>query len=158
MNPASDLLAVPETRLDYAKASPGVVEAMLGLEKHVRACGLERPLLELVKMRASQINGCAFCLNMHAEQTLAAGETITRLNLIAAWEESPVFTPRERAALLWTESLTEIATTRAPDEVFAAVRAQFTDKELADLTLAIVAINGWNRFSVAFRRHPDIKS
>ena len=120
----------------------------------MRQSGLEHSLLELVKTRASQINGCAFCLDMHTKDARAAGETEQRLYALSAWQETPFFTDRERAALAWTEAVTRVADTHVPDDVFDLVRQQFTEKELADLTLAIVTINGWNRLSVAFRKVP----
>lgn len=127
-----------------------ILRAMLGLGVH-QDTGLEPALLELVKMRASQINGCAFCLDMHSKDARAMGETEQRLLLLPAWRETELYTERERAALIWTEALTEIADDRVPDEVYAAVRPHFTDDELAFLTLAVIAINSFNRFNVALR-------
>lgn len=142
-------------RMNYYAAAPKVLKAMLDLTKVPAESGLEHSLLELVKMRASQINGCGFCIHMHSREAIAAGETAERLLLLDAWRESPLFTDRERAALIWTESLTLVAETRAPDEDFAAVKAQFSDEEIVNLTLAITTINAWNRFSVGFRSiHP----
>ena len=138
-------------RLDYKKASPGAYEAMRGLELHLAKCGLEKPLVELVKMRASQINGCAFCLDMHSKDARAAGETEQRLYVLEGWREAPFSSARERAALAWTEALTLLPETHAPDDVYEEARAQFSEQELVDLTLAIVAINGWNRIAVGFR-------
>ena len=138
-------------RVDYTKASPGAFRAMFGLERYVRGCGLEASLLELVKMRASQLNGCAFCLDMHSKDARAAGETEQRLYLLSAWREAPFYTPRERAALAWAEALTLVADGHVPEEVYEEARAHFGEKELVDLSLAVVAINGWNRLSVAFR-------
>ncbi|MCA9529071.1 MAG: carboxymuconolactone decarboxylase family protein [Myxococcales bacterium] len=123
---------------------------MLGLETHVRGSGLESSLIELVKMRASQINGCAYCLDMHSKDAMAAGETAQRLHVLAAWREAPFYTERERAALAWTEALTRIADNGVSDADFEAVRAHFEERELVDLTLAIVAINGWNRLAIGF--------
>ncbi|HET7306645.1 MAG TPA: carboxymuconolactone decarboxylase family protein [Gammaproteobacteria bacterium] len=143
-----------EPRLAFAKVSPGAYKAMSALQAGVEASGLEPSLLELVKFRASQINGCAYCLDMHSKDARAAGETEQRLYAISAWDETPFFTDRERAALAWTETLTNISETHAPDEAFEAARQHFTDKELVDLTLAIVAINGWNRFAIGFRSVP----
>jgi len=140
--------------MDYAKAAPEGYKAMSGLESYVRQCGLEHPLLELVKTRASQINGCAFCLDMHTKDARAAGETEQRLYALSAWEETPFFTDRERAALAWTEAVTRVVDTHVPDEVYELVGKNFSEKELADLTLAIVTINGWNRLAVAFRKVP----
>jgi AhpD family alkylhydroperoxidase len=139
------------TRIDYTKASPAAVKAMLHLQNTVNRCGLEHSLLELVKMRASQINGCALCLEMHFKDAKAAGETDERLYLLNAWREAPFYSDRERAALLWTETMTLIAEKGAPDDVYAEVREQFDEAELANLTLAIVAINGWNRFNIGFQ-------
>jgi AhpD family alkylhydroperoxidase len=124
---------------------------MAALEEVVRKSELEPELMELVKLRASQINGCAFCLHMHYEEALKAGDTPVRLNLLPAWEESRMFTEAERAALLWTESLTNIATDRAEDETYAEVKAHFSDKEMADLTLAVAMINAWNRIAISMR-------
>jgi AhpD family alkylhydroperoxidase len=140
--------------MDYVKAAPDGYKAMSALESYVRQSGLEPSLLELVKTRASQINGCAFCLDMHTQDARAAGETEQRLYTLSAWEETPFFTDRERAALAWTEAVTRVADSRVPDDVFELARKHFSEKELADLTLAIVAINGWNRLSVAFRKVP----
>jgi AhpD family alkylhydroperoxidase len=138
-----------QKRVDYAKASPGAVRAMLGLEQYSRQSGLEKPLLELVKMRASQINGCAYCLDMHSKDARAAGESEQRLYVLSAWREAPFYTPRERAALAWTEAVTEIARGGVSDELYRHVREHFDEKELADLTLAVIAINGWNRLAIA---------
>ena len=141
-------------RIDYSKVSPAAFRAMFGLEKYVRGCGLEAPLLELVKMRASQINGCAFCLDMHSKDARAAGETEQRLYLLSAWREAPFYTERERAALAWTEALTLVSEDHVPDEVYDEVRGHFSEKELVDLSLAVVAINGWNRLAIGFRSEP----
>ena len=130
-----------------------VLRALLGLGVHANT-GLEPALLELVKMRASQINGCAYCLHMHSRDARALGESEERLYLLDAWRESPLYSDRERAALAWTEALTRIADTHAPDADYEAARAQFSEKELIDLSMAIVAINGWNRFAIAFRAVP----
>lgn len=143
-----------EPRMDYMKTAPDGYKAMSALESCVRQSGLEHSLLELVKARASQINGCAFCLDMHTKDARAGGETEQRLYTLSAWQETPFFTDRERAALAWTEAVTRVADTHVPDDVFELVRQQFTEKELADLTLAIVTINGWNRLAVAFRKVP----
>ncbi len=144
-----------ESRLDYRTASPGAVRAMGGLEQHLAKCGLEKPLLELVRLRASQINGCAFCVDMHATDARKAGETERRLTAVAVWRETPFFTDRERAALEWTESLTLVSQNHVPDEVWDLVKLHFTQTEIVDLTLMVVAINGWNRFGVAFRKMPE---
>lgn len=141
-----------DQRLDYRSASPAVLKAMLHVENVVHRSGLEEPLLELVKSRASQLNGCAWCLDMHTKDALAQGESQQRLLLLPVWREAPCYTERERAALAWTEALTLVASTQdVPDHVYAQARAQFDEKELVDLTLAIIAINGWNRLNVAFR-------
>ncbi len=124
---------------------------MLGLEKYVRSTGLEASLLNLVKTRASQINECAWCLDMHTKDARALGETEQRLYALSAWRESPFYTERERAALAWTEEVTLVSESHVPDEVFEEARRHFTEKELVDLTLAIIAINGWNRLNVSFR-------
>ena len=139
-------------RIDFAKVSPRAVQSMIGLQNYVNNSGLEHRLLELVKMRASQINGCGYCLDMHMKDALAAGETAQRLLLLDAWREAPFYSARERAALEWTESLTLVSENHVPDEVFAAARAQFSEEELVNLSLAVVAINGWNRLVIGFRR------
>ncbi len=138
-------------RIQYPKAAPGAYQAMLGLEKYIHHCGLEASLLELIKMRASQINGCAFCLDMHSKDARAAGESEQRLYVLDAWRETSFYSDRERAALLWTEALTLIADNHVPDDVYNKARRHFTEQELVDLTLAVVAINGWNRLAIAFR-------
>lgn len=143
-----------EQRIDFYQASPEAVKAMMGLEAAVSRLGLEKPLLELVKMRTSQINGCAFCLDMHSADARKGGESERRLHTLPAWRETPFFTPRERAALAWTEAVTLIAQSHAPDEDYAALRAEFTDKEVVDLTLAINTINSWNRLAISFRKMP----
>ncbi len=143
-----------EARLDYAKAAPEGFKAMLGLEQYARHSGLEPSLLELVKMRASQINGCAFCLDMHSKDARAGGETEQRLYALNAWRETPFFSERERAALAWTEAVTCVSETHVPDETYESVRQHFSEKELVDLTLAIIAINGWNRLAISFRTVP----
>lgn len=145
-----------EKRVEYYKVAPGALEAMRGLENYVRSCGLEHSLLELVKMRASQLNGCAYCLDMHSKDALAQGESVQRLVVLDAWREAPFYTDRERAALAWTEAITNVQQGHVPDAVFQKARAQFSEAELTNLTLAIIAINGWNRFSIAFR--PDVGS
>ncbi|HVN04536.1 MAG TPA: carboxymuconolactone decarboxylase family protein [Bryobacteraceae bacterium] len=127
---------------------------MWGLEHYTRNCGLERPLLELVKMRASQINGCAFCIDMHSKDARAAGETEQRLYALNAWRETPFFTERERAALAWTETLTLISTHGVPDDLYARMAQHFSEAEIVNLSLAVVAINGWNRLAISFRSVP----
>ena len=144
-----------KARIDYHKdVPPGAFQAMLGLEKYVHGCGLERPLLELVKTRASQINGCAYCIDMHTKDARAAGETEQRLYGLSAWRETPFYSDRERAALEWTEALTLISQNNVPDELYERVRKQFTEAELVNLSLAVVAINGWNRLAISFRSVP----
>ena len=139
-------------RLDYKLASPEAYKAMLHTEQQVHESGLEESLLELVKSRASQINGCAWCLDMHTKDARALGETDQRLYLLPVWREAPCYSERERAALAWTEAVTQIAATHdVPDAVYEEVRRHFDGKALVDLTLAIIAINGWNRMNVAFR-------
>lgn len=143
--------AAVHQRLNYQLASPEAFKAMLHTEQQVHRSGLEESLLELVKTRASQINGCAWCLDMHTKDARARGETEQRLYLLSAWREAPCYSPRERAALAWTEAVTQIATHEVSDAVYAEARTQFDEKALVDLTLAIIAINGWNRMNVAFR-------
>jgi AhpD family alkylhydroperoxidase len=138
-------------RIQYTKAAPGAYRAMFGLEKYLHDCGLETALLDLVRMRASQINGCAFCLDMHSKDARAAGETEQRLYVLDAWREAPFYSPRERAALAWTEALTLVADDHVPDDVYSEARQHFSEQELVNLSLAVVAINGWNRLSIAFR-------
>ena len=140
-----------QPRLDFYKASPESAKAMIALEGAVVKSGLEPELLELVKLRASQINGCAYCVDMHSTDARKRGETERRLHAVAVWRESPFFTERERAALAWTESLTLIAQTRAPDADYEWLSSQFDEEERVKLTLAINAINGWNRLAVGFR-------
>ena len=144
-----------ESRIDYLKAAPkGSAEAMYGLEKYVRGCGLEHSLLELMKVRASQINGCAYCIDMHTKDARAAGETEQRLYALNAWRETPFFTDRERAALEWTEALTLISTHGVPDELYERVSKHFNEGEMVNLSLAVVTINGWNRLAISFRSVP----
>ena len=142
-------------RANFYTASPDAMKAMIALETSVGKLGLEAPLLELVKLRASQINGCAFCVDMHSADARKGGETERRLYALSAWHETPFFTPRERAALAWTEAVTLISTSHAPDDIHAALDAQFSQKEQMDLTLAISMINCWNRLAIAFRKMPD---
>ncbi len=139
-------------RLDYAKTMPEATRAMMALEHAVEGSTLEPALQELVKLRASQINGCAWCADMHTKDARAHGETEQRLYLTSVWREAPFFTERERAALAWTEALTNLPDTGAPDDVYAEVERLFTPQERVALTLAIIAINGWNRLNVGFRR------
>ncbi len=141
-------------RLDYGKAAPAGARAMYGLEKYVRECGLEHSLLELVKTRVSQINGCAYCIDMHTKDARAAGETEQRLYALNAWRETPFYTDRERAALAWAEAVTLVSENQVPDDVFEEVRQHFSEAELVNLTLAVVTINGWNRLAISFRAVP----
>jgi AhpD family alkylhydroperoxidase len=143
-----------EARFNYLKSAPGVYKVMLTQVQYLRECGLEESLLTLVDLRASQINGCAYCLDMHWKDLRAMGETEQRLYSLDAWRECPYYTDRERAALEWTEALTLIAEGRVPDEIYNRVRQQFNEKELSDLSLAIVNINGWNRLNIAARIVP----
>jgi len=143
-----------EPRINYPKVAPGVFEAMFGISNYLRKCGLEESLINLVCLRASQINGCAYCLDMHWKDLRAAGEGEQRLYGLDAWEESPYYSDRERAALAWTESVTNIQEGHVPHEVYEQVRKVFSEKELADLTLAVTAINGWNRLNIAGRTVP----
>ena len=144
-----------EPRLDLYKTSPDATRAMLAFSAAAEKLGLEHSLLELVKLRASQINGCAFCVDMHTTDARKAGETDRRLHGVSVWRETPFFTPRERAALAWTEAVTQISTHGAPDELYAALAAEFSAKEQMDLTLAISMINCWNRLAISFRKMPD---
>jgi len=144
-----------EPRLNFYKAAPEATKAMQGLEHYInQSSGLEPSLRELVKVRASQINGCAYCIDMHTKDARAAGETEQRLYSLNAWRETPFFTERERAALEWTEEITLIADGHAPEELFFRVRQYFGEEELVNLTLAIVTINGWNRLAIGFRSVP----
>ncbi len=143
-----------QSRLDYRKSAPDGFKAMSGLEQYVRQSGLEPALLELVKIRASQINGCAFCLDMHTQDARAADESEQRLYTLSAWRETPFFNEREQAALAWTEAVTRISETHVPDQIYESVRQHFNENELVNLTLAIVAINGWNRLAISFRSVP----
>ena len=143
-----------KARLDPRRAAPGAMQALLELQTHVNAFGLDHGLLELVKYRASQLNGCAWCMDMHTKDARAAGETEQRLYLLSTWRECPFYTEREQAALAWTEAVTRLPDGSVPDEVFAAARTQFSEQELVELTMAIIAINGWNRINVAFRTVP----
>jgi AhpD family alkylhydroperoxidase len=147
-----------QRRLNYVKASPATYQALLALQETVEKSGLEKPLLELIKIRASQINKCAYCLHMHTRDARKAGESEERIYVLEAWRESPLYTARERAALAWTEALTLLPETGAPDEVYAEVAAQFSEPEIANLTLAISVINMWNRFGVGFRLVHPVKA
>lgn len=143
-----------EARIDYLRSGRGAYEAMLGLEKYLHECGLEEKLIDLIKLRASQVNGCAYCIDMHWKDLRAIGEGEQRLYGLDAWEESPYYSDRERAALAWTEAVTDIRNGHVRDEVFEEARKHFSEKELADLTLAVAAINAWNRLAIAARSVP----
>lgn len=145
-----------EQRLDANRIAPDAYRAMAGLQRYVSTCGLEASLLELVKIRSSQINGCAFCIAMHVREAAKLGESQERMHLLAAWREAPVYSERERAALAWTEAVTRIADGHVPDDVYEEARRHFSEKELVDLTYAVIAINGWNRIAIAFRKTPDV--
>jgi AhpD family alkylhydroperoxidase len=144
-----------KARLDPFAVAPQMMQAMLKLENTVRESGLEQSLMELVKIRASQINGCAYCLHMHTRDARSYGESEERLYLLNGWRESPLYSPKERAALAWTDALTLIAQTQAPDEVYVGLDAHFDDTEKVKLTLLIMTINAWNRLAIGFRSvHP----
>ncbi len=143
-----------EERLKYGHVAPGATRAMSGMQQYLNTTDLEPGLVELVKVRASLINGCAFCIDMHTKVARANGEMEQRLYALSAWRETPFFTPRERAALEWTDTLTLISENDVPDSLYEAARQHFSEKELVDLTLAVVLINGWNRFAIAFRTVP----
>jgi AhpD family alkylhydroperoxidase len=146
-----------EQRLDAAAAAPTAMKAVLGVEAYIRGCGLDPSLIELVKMRASQINGCAFCLDMHSHDARQRGETEQRLYLLDAWREVPLYSPRERAALAWTEALTRTAETHAPDEDYAELRRHFSEREVVDLTTLVGLINLWNRLAIGFHMQPLVR-
>ena len=145
-------------RMNFFKAAPDTIKALVAVEDQIKASGLDQSLIELVKTRASQINGCAYCVDMHTTDARKHGETEQRLYLLSAWRESPLYTDRERAALAWTEALTLISETHAPDDVYEAMRAQFSEAEAVNLTMLIGAINAWNRVAIGFRAvHPVAK-
>jgi AhpD family alkylhydroperoxidase len=137
-------------RLDYKSVAPGAYSAQAQMEAYVRTCGLEHSLLELVKIRASQINGCGYCVDMHTKDARARGETEQRIYLLSAWREAPFYTPRERAALEWTESVTLIASGPPSDELQRRMREHFSEQEIVNLTMAVIVINGWNRLAIPF--------
>ena len=145
-------------RMNYFQTAPETVNALLALEKQVTSSGLEQSLIELVKIRASQINGCAYCIHMHTQDARKHGETEQRLYLLNAWREAPVYTERERAALAWTEAVTLISETHAPDDIYEEVRAQFSEAEMVNLTMLIATINAWNRLAISFRAIPPVKA
>jgi AhpD family alkylhydroperoxidase len=141
-------------RIDFYAASKEALDAMIGLEKAVSKLGIDHKLLDLIKLRASQINGCAFCVDLHTTEARKAGESERRLYAVSVWRETPFFSDKERAALAWTEALTRLPDTHAPDADYEQLAAHFSPQEMSNLTLAIVAINGWNRFAVGFRKMP----
>lgn len=143
-----------EERINYPKKAPKALKGMMELEKYVRSSSLKQPLYELVKMRASQINGCAYCLDMHSKDARAVGETEQRLYGLSAWREASYYSERERAALAWTEALTNISENEVPDELYESVREHFDEQELIALTMLVITINGWNRLSISFRTEP----
>lgn len=139
-------------RINHIKVAPGLFQTMMKLHEYVHKSGLEESMLDLIYLRASQINGCAYCVDMHTKDARARGESEQRLYGVAVWRDTPFFTERERAALAWTEAVTEVSRDHVPDSVYELARKQFSEKELVDLTMAVIAINGWNRLNVAFRR------
>jgi AhpD family alkylhydroperoxidase len=143
-----------KTRYNYAQAAPDGMKAMLGLENYLHHCSIEMPLIHLVKLRASQINECAYCIDMHWKDLRALGEEEQRLYSLDAWRECPWYTDRERAALAWTEAVTLVAQGQVPDAVYEAVKPHFNEREISDLTLAVATINAWNRLSIAARSLP----
>jgi AhpD family alkylhydroperoxidase len=147
-----------QPRLDITKVNPELYKAMSGLQKYVDGSGLDQKLLDLVKIRASQINGCAYCIVMHTNDARKHGESDEWMHLLNAWREAPIYSARERAALAWTEAVTKISDRHVPDEVYEEARRQFPEKELVDLTAAVIAINAWNRAAIAFRATPQLTS
>ena len=145
-------------RMNFYQAAPDTINALVALENQIQATGLEKSLIELVKIRASQINGCAYCINMHTQDARKRGESEQRLYLLNAWREAPVYTDRERAALAWTEAVTLISETHAPDDVYNEVRTHFSEAETVNLTMLIATINSWNRLAIAFRSVPPIRA
>src|SRR5438046_2302804 len=145
-------------RMNFYKAAPDTIKALVAVEEQIKASGLEQSLIELVKTRASQINGCAYCIDMHTQDARKHGETEQRLYLLNAWRESPLYTERERAVLAWTEAVTLISETRAPDDVYEGVRKQFSEAETVNLTMLIATINAWNRLSIRFRAVPPARA
>ena len=143
-----------EQRLNYMKVAPAAIHAMRAVEEYARNSELEAKLLELVRLRASQINGCAYCVDMHTKDARAAGESEQRLYGLSVWREASFYSERERAAMEWTEAVTKVSDRHVPDEVYESVRRHFSEKELVDLTMAVIAINGWNRLAISFRTVP----
>jgi AhpD family alkylhydroperoxidase len=144
--------------MNFMQAAPDTIKALMALEAQIQGSGLEQSLIELVKTRASQINGCAYCINMHTQDARKHGETEQRLYLLNAWREAPAYSERERAALAWTEAVTLIADTRAPDDVYQEVRKHFSDAETVNLTMLIATINAWNRLAISFRAVPPVRA
>ena len=147
-----------QQRLDVTKVSPDLYKALAGMQSYVDGCGLERKLLDLVKIRASQINGCAFCIVMHTNDARKHGESDEWMHLLNAWHEAPVYSARERAALAWTEAVTLISKHHVPDQIYDEARQHFSEKEIVDLTAAVIAINAWNRAAIAFQATPPVTS
>ena len=145
-----------QSRLEYGKVESAALRALRSVQTYVDGCGLEQSLLDLIEIRASQINGCAFCLDMHTIDARISGETEQRIYALSAWQETPFYTERERAALLWTETVTLVADNHVPEDVYDAVAAHFTPEEMVRLTMAVAAINSWNRMAIAFRRVPGL--
>ena len=145
-------------RMNFMQAAPDTVKALMALEAQIQGSGLEQTLIELVKTRASQINGCAYCINMHTQDARKHGETEQRLYLLNAWREAPAYSERERAALAWTEAVTLIADTHAPDDIYQEVRKHFSDAETVNLTMLIATINAWNRLAISFRAVPPVRA
>ncbi len=143
-----------QPRIDYRKYGQEALKSMQGLEKYIAECGLDHPLIHLIKMRASQINGCAYCIDMHSIDARALGETEQRLYALDAWRETPFFTDRERAALEWTEAVTLVSQTHVPDAVYEDVKKYFSEKEIVDLTIVLSTINMWNRMAISMRAQP----
>jgi AhpD family alkylhydroperoxidase len=141
-------------RIDFSRVGHGAYRAMAALEQHVHQSGLEQPLIHLVKLRASYMNGCAYCIDMHSKDARAEGETEQRIYAVPVWRETPFFSPRERAALEWTETVTNIGQRGVPDDVYASARKEFSEEELVELTMAVIAINGWNRLAISFASEP----
>ena len=147
-----------QQRIDFTKVTPAALKAVSALHAYVDQSGLDAKLRELIKIRASQINGCAYCIAMHTKDARKLGETDERMHLLDAWREAPIYTPKEQAALAWTEALTKITEGHVPDEVFDQVRKQFSEREIVDLTAAVTAINTWNRIAIAFRATPPVEA
>jgi AhpD family alkylhydroperoxidase len=145
-----------KSKMNYINAAPDAFQAMMAISEYVQECGLEKSILELVKIRASQINGCAFCLDSHSKDARKAGESEQRLYLLNGWRESPLYTPAERAALAWTDALTLVSKTHAPDDAYEALRPHFSNKQIVDLTILIGQINLWNRLAIGMRYVHDV--